>query len=390
MAEPTSSTETDRRFYAPYLDAAWGIKNHWYPALFSHELADGDVKGIEIAGTPILLRRAKGKVHALLDRCVHRGVKLSLKPTCLTEDTVSCWYHGFTFDLEDGNLVSIVAAPDDAVIGKLRLRTFPLEEYKGMIFVFVGDEGYAPVPPLSDDLPFCPPTDYEFRAAHPLDDDVVLHGIHRVGDSNWRLAVENGFDPGHVLIHRDNILILASGRSMALGYKPITDEAIKAFEGDGPKGLMNMFGSGNYEPVVENRRLNFFNATQTEFKFTGVRTSMFLPGVLMVENFPEPGYAQYEWYVPIDDKRHEYWQIIAGRCPSEEDSERFAYRFDNYFLPIALRDFNDRDLWARAAMQPFYENGGWEEEQLCSMDTVIVGWRKLVSRYNRGIQAAPL
>ena len=176
---------------------------------------------------------------------------------------------------------------------------------------------------------------------------------------------------------------------MALGYKPITDEAIKAFEGDGPKGLMNMFGSGNYEPVVENRRLNFFNATQTEFKFTGVRTSMFLPGVLMVENFPEPGYAQYEWYVPIDDKRHEYWQIIASRCRSEEDRERFAYRFDNYFLPIALRDFNDRDLWARAAMQPFYENGGWEEEQLCSMDTVIVGWRKLVSRYNRGIQAAP-
>lgn len=52
---------------------------------------------------------------------------------------------------------------------------------------------------------------------------------HRTGNANWRLAVENGFDPGRVLIHRDNILILA------LGFRPITDDAIKSFEGDGPR-----------------------------------------------------------------------------------------------------------------------------------------------------------
>ena len=389
MATTRSSADRDRRFYAPYLDAAWGLKNHWYPALFGHELAEGDIKGVEIAGVPILMRRAKGKAYALLDRCIHRGVKLSLKPTCLTDDTVSCWYHGFTFDLESGDLVSIVAAPDDELIGKARLRTFPIAEFKGVIFVFVGDEDYDPVPPLADDLPFRPPEDYEFRAAHPLDDDTVLHGIHRTGDANWRLAVENGFDPGHILIHRDNILILASGRSMALGYKPVSDEAITAFEGDGPKGLMNRYDTDAYEPVVENARLNFHNAAQTKFNFTGVRTSMYLPGVLMVENFPERGCAQYEWYVPIDDKRHEYWQMIARRCPTEDDRARFAHRFENYYLPVALRDFNDCDLWAREAMQPFYENGGWQKEQLCSLDAVIVGWRKLASRYNRGIQSPP-
>ncbi|MSP52570.1 MAG: hypothetical protein EXQ91_09350 [Alphaproteobacteria bacterium] len=31
----------ENRLYAPYLEAAWGFKNHWYPALSSHELADG-------------------------------------------------------------------------------------------------------------------------------------------------------------------------------------------------------------------------------------------------------------------------------------------------------------------------------------------------------------
>jgi len=389
MAAKANAGSADRRLYAPYLEAAWGLKNHWFPAAFSSELAEGAVKGIEIGGVPILLRRAKGKTYALHDQCVHRGVKLSLKPTCFTDETVSCWYHGFTFDLENGNLVSIVAAPDDSLIGKVRLRTFPVEEFKGVIFVFVGDEDYEPVPPLADDLPTRVASDYEFRAPHPLDENTVLLGIHRTVGSNWRLAVENGFDPGHVLIHRDNILILASGRSMALGYKPVTDEAIKAFEGDGPKGLMNMYGSGNYEPVVKNEKLNIACAARSEFKFTGVRTSMFLPGVLMVENFPEKPVAQYEWYVPIDDKRHEYWQMLAAWCPDAEARENFAFRFKHYYEPVALRDFNDHDMAAREAMQRFYENGGWEEEALCSMDAVIVSWRKMVSRYNRGIQDPP-
>ncbi|MBM3485342.1 MAG: Rieske 2Fe-2S domain-containing protein [Alphaproteobacteria bacterium] len=390
MATTASTTgNADRRLYAPYLEATWGIKNHWYPALFSHELAEDGVKGVEIAGVPILLRRAKGRTYALLDRCVHRGVKLSLKPTCFTDDTVSCWYHGFTFDVVNGALVSIVASPDDPLIGKVRLRTFPVEEHKGIIFVFVGDEGYEPVPPLADDLPWLPPCDYDYRAAHPLDDETVMLGIRRVGKANWRLAVENGFDPGHVLIHRDNILILASGRSMALGYRPLNDEAIKAFEDDGPKGLMNMYGTGNYEPVVNNDRLNIKSAARREFNFTGVRTSMFLPGVLMVENFPEKTYAQYEWYVPIDDKTHVYWQVIAGWCPTPEDRKNFEFRFKHYFEPVALRDFNDHDLHAREAMQDFYANGGWQEEALCSMDAVIVSWRKMVARHNRGIQEPP-
>ena len=44
--------------YQPYKDAAWGFVNHWYPALFSEELPEQAVEGIQIAGIPILLRRA--------------------------------------------------------------------------------------------------------------------------------------------------------------------------------------------------------------------------------------------------------------------------------------------------------------------------------------------
>ncbi len=99
-------------------------------------------------------------------------------------------------------MVSIVAAPDDEIIDKVRLRTLPVREFKGIVFIFIGDESYAPAPPVDDD--------YEWRAAHPLDPDTALLGIqpHRKLElapcrrGGWRLECE--FRDGcKVLISRE-------------------------------------------------------------------------------------------------------------------------------------------------------------------------------------------
>lgn len=381
----TMNAPADRRLYAPYLEAGWGFKNHWYPALFSHELGAGAVKGVELLGVPILLRRAGGQVYALHDRCLHRGVKISLKPTCFTDSTVSCWYHGFTYDLASGKVVTIVAAPDDKLIGHAKLRTFPVLEQQGMIFVFVGDPEFAPPPPLADDLPI-KPDGYKFRSAHFLDDNAVILGIRRTAASNWRLGVENSFDPGHQLIHQDAKFVVAVKANVTLGYKPIGPEAVQTFEGDGPKGILNRYDLGAYEKVLENEVLGLRSKFKETYQFSGRRTSAFLPGVLMVENFPDPKMTQFEWFVPIDDRRHEYWSVIAAWCADETEREEFRYRYEKYFEPLILGEFNDQDIFAREAMQHFYANGGWEKEQLCVLDTSVVQWRKVAARYNRGIQ----
>ena len=83
-SERSSSAISASRQYAPYVEADWGFKNTWYPALFSHELDENRVKGVTMAGHDIVLRRSRGKVYALRDRCAHRGVKMSLRPICLT------------------------------------------------------------------------------------------------------------------------------------------------------------------------------------------------------------------------------------------------------------------------------------------------------------------
>jgi phenylpropionate dioxygenase-like ring-hydroxylating dioxygenase large terminal subunit len=374
------------KWMAPYLEASWGIRNHWYPALFSHELADGAVKPITIAGENILLRRSKGRVHALKDECVHRGVRISARPTCLTEDTVTCWYHGFTYNLEDGKLCNIVAAPEDPLIGKVGIRTYAVEEVNGMIFVFLGDEGYAP-PPLAHDLPRPPDPQGAMPTAYLLDENTMALGIRRTCVGNWRLAAESGGDPGHVMIHRNSALILSQEIGLALGEKRGSGESIRITSDNGPVGVTKFYE--NMEFVMENSALNIHAPGGNPP--LGVEVSLFLPGVLFVENWPRPGLAQYEWYVPIDEHNHEYWQVLTKTCNTEAERQDFQLRYDHVWEELALKSgFNDDDVFAREAMEDFYRNDrGWAEERLFELDEFVVHWRRLVVKHARGIQPAP-
>jgi len=395
-ADPSDRRTNDARTqgqYQPYKDAAWGFINHWYPALFSEEIPEDHVEGIQICGKQIVLRRVNGKIFALKDQCIHRGVRLSAKPMCFNDKTITCWYHGFTYDLASGDLTTIVGNPDDPLIGTTGLVTYPVEEVNGMVFVFVREDDYpdADVPPLAHDLPVRFPESSE-RFPHPLwptppsllDDNAVCLGIHRTGESNWRIACENGFDNAHILVHKDNTIVQAMNWVLPLGIRPVSDDCITLIEDeDGPKGLMQWLFTDRWEPILENKEL--------DVKVEGMngrfyRTSVVLPGVLLVENWPEEHIVQYEWYVPITEETYEYWEVLVKVCPTAKDKKDFAYRFDRVFKPLALHGFNDCDLYAREAMHEFYADGtGWDEEQLVATDISPITWRKLASRHNRGI-----
>ena len=379
--------------YQPYKDAAWGFINHWYPALFSNELPEDGVEGIQICGVPIVLRRVDGKIYALKDQCIHRGVRLSAKPMCLTKDTITCWYHGFTFNLEDGNLSTIVANPDDQLINTTGLTTYPVEEVGSMIFVFVREDDFpdSEVPPLAHDLPIRFPENNE-RFPHPLwpdtpsimDKNAEIHGMHRTGFANWRIACENGFDNAHILVHKDNAIVHAKDWILPLGIVPTSDDCIELIEEkDGPKGMMQWLFTDKWAPVLENKLLDM-KIENVNGRF--YRTSVFLPGVLMVENWPEEHIVQYEFYVPITDDTYEYWEVLVKVCNTDKERKDYKYRFENLFKPLCLHGFNDCDLYAREAMQDFYADGtGWDAEQLVSTDVSPITWRKLASRWNRGI-----
>ncbi|HEY8857198.1 MAG TPA: Rieske 2Fe-2S domain-containing protein, partial [Rugosibacter sp.] len=125
--------------WAGYVDAKLGFRNHWYPIAFSKDIAEGQPQKIKLLGEDLLVNRANGKLFCIKDRCLHRGVPFSAKIETYTPETISCWYHGWTYRWEDGLLSDIITNPESMHIGKQRLKTYPAQEAKGCVFIFLGD-----------------------------------------------------------------------------------------------------------------------------------------------------------------------------------------------------------------------------------------------------------
>ena len=363
------------RSTAPYIAAKLGFRNYWYPALFSRELDGDQPAGVRLLGENILLRRIDGRVHAVRDRCLHRGVRFSRKPECYTADTITCWYHGFTYSFLDGRLVEILTEPGSSLVGKLAIATYPVTEAQGIVFVYVGDGG---PPPLASDV-----------APGFLDDDVAVDGIRDEVKANWRIGAENGFDTTHIYIHRDSPLIDGNRIALPLGLVPQDRHGISAFADSEPKGVLDrMFETYRpvFESTIEGRSVVRSRGIDNE-KIIAREISIWMPGMLKVDPFPDPEIIQYEWYVPIDADTHMYWRVLSHQVADSAEADRFHREFDDRWKSLALHGFNDTDIWAREGMQEFYQNDeAWEQEHLFRPDQCIVEWRRLASRFNRGIQ----
>jgi nitrite reductase/ring-hydroxylating ferredoxin subunit/uncharacterized membrane protein len=74
----------------------------WTTVLKDAELADGEMRTVDVDGTAILLARWQGEVHALSNTCVHRGGPLHEGE--LSDGCVSCPWHGSVFALVDGSV----------------------------------------------------------------------------------------------------------------------------------------------------------------------------------------------------------------------------------------------------------------------------------------------
>jgi carbazole 1,9a-dioxygenase len=369
--------------WQPYLDAGLGFRNHWYPALFGCELEEGQVKGQRLLGEPILFKRIDGRVYAVEDRCLHRGVPFSTRPECYTSNTITCWYHGFTYNLKNGQLVAVITDPESALIGKARIKTYPVEERKGLVFVFVGD--LDPPPPLALDV-----------QPGLLDDDLALapRGSRELVRSNWRLAAENGFDAAHIYIHRNSPLVIGMRKVLPLATLLLSREGMVVADEGAPKGVVK--GSGKrfsiWETEIEGVTVSARNKPDASTPRTSPDTSMWLPCGLKVDPFPVPGMIQFEWYAPIDEHSHNYIVTWGKRVDSDEAAAAFYQEVDSYWRDLVVNNFNMDDVTAREAMERFYsDEDGWHRERLYRPDLIITEWRKLASAHNRGIQrrAAP-
>jgi len=161
------------------------VENIWYAAAWEWEVADADSKlARTICEVPLVFYKTeRGKYVALDNRCCHRSAPLSLGR--IEGECLRCMYHGMLFNAE-GKVVQIPG--QEHIADTMRVRSYPLEERGGMLWIWMGDPEQADPALIHDFAPLSEPDKWR-----GFDKQSYLHY-----DANWLLIVDNLSDFSHV------------------------------------------------------------------------------------------------------------------------------------------------------------------------------------------------
>src|SRR5438128_2304554 len=112
------------------------LRSFWQPVYHCVDLAPGQVKPLGVMGEGFTLYRgASGAPHLVAGNCAHRGMQLSAGS--VEGDALRCFYHGWKYE-GTGRCVE-QPAEESRFANKIRIKTYPVREYLGLIFAFLGD-----------------------------------------------------------------------------------------------------------------------------------------------------------------------------------------------------------------------------------------------------------
>jgi nitrite reductase/ring-hydroxylating ferredoxin subunit len=162
--------------------------NHWYAVAWAKVLKPGQILPIQIWHEQMALYRdTQGQVQAVQDVCPHKGVAMHTGE--LKGDHIVCGYHGWEFDRQ-GKCVDIPYFPPTQKLPRACLKTYPVIQRYGLIFVFPGDRTLAAATPLID-IP-----QYD-------DPDWVMVPISAQFQAHFTICNENTMDVFHGYLHRN-------------------------------------------------------------------------------------------------------------------------------------------------------------------------------------------
>lgn len=268
-------TDVDFEHTGPGTPAGALLRRFWQPVFVSEELKVAHPVPLKILGEELTLYRGEDNVARIIEgRCPHRGLVMSVGK--VEGDSIRCRYHGWKFDAS-GQCDEQPFEPK-CFASKVRLHSYQVEEYFGLIWAYLGAD---PAPPL------------------PRWPELERYGyFHVVELRKWNYFhdLENTVDDVHQRwVHAEGIYQDAGNA----GDIP----ASAALETD--YGLMQYtsFPNGYL------RKLALFAPNMLYFN-SGA-------GVLR-------GFKSFLWNVPVDDVSHKMFFIFIATHLSPEDGRNVA------------------------------------------------------------------
>lgn len=156
------------------------LRRFWHPVMMSQRVADTPM-ALRILGEDLVLfRDLSGDVGLVHKHCSHRGMSLEFGIPAV--HGIRCAYHGWCF----GTSGQLLDTPGESASSVLKQRLFhgayPVVDYKGLIFAYLGPPELKPAFPELDmmDLP---------------GNEMLPWQIH--SPCNWLQISENSMDPFH-------------------------------------------------------------------------------------------------------------------------------------------------------------------------------------------------
>lgn len=164
-------------------------RDRWFVLVETREVPRTGTLSVKRLGQELVLwRGTSGEAHAAVDRCPHRGARLS--PGRVRDGCIECPFHGFRFD-GGGACTAIPAHPERAIPHAMRLRSVPVREEHGFVWAWTG-----PAEPPPGPVPFFDFTGWSWRGSG-FSEEVANHHTR---------AVENQLDYTHLpFVHRSTI-----------------------------------------------------------------------------------------------------------------------------------------------------------------------------------------
>ena len=181
------------------------LRRYWQPVALASDVIDVP-KRIRIMCEDLALFCDKSERLGLLHlNCIHRGA--SLEYGIPQERGIRCCYHGWTYDIDGTCLVTPGEPLDSTLRESVFQGAYPVREFGGLIFAYMGPPEEEPVFPLYDTLAF------------PEDNHLVPYVFEY--PCNWLQSHENGVDLSHlVFLHT---LVTEAQFSSDFGELPLSE-----------------------------------------------------------------------------------------------------------------------------------------------------------------------
>jgi nitrite reductase/ring-hydroxylating ferredoxin subunit len=183
------------------------LRRYWHPVCLADKLKDIPVAVRMLSEDLVAFRDGEGRPGLLGIRCPHRLA--SLEYGQVREDGLMCSYHGWKYDVR-GRCIDTPLEPCDSTLkNNIRHLWYPVQEWRGVIWTYMGPEKDNP-PPLPK-IDVLARTDGEVK--------LVDGDLRNYNYLNW---MENFADMGHAVILHGQVL-----RELPDDLKPYTDTSIK-------------------------------------------------------------------------------------------------------------------------------------------------------------------